>query len=184
MESDPSGYHPGASTACHSHPRLTSLSKVLLSHRSEGAQRLSSPGLVGKISHSHTYQVSPNVLWLRCKMPYTSFYMIEHWILAGGSALGEHGTFRRWSLPEEVDCRDGPKDSCPIPLPDLTWNKQIHTPAALKPHAFYCASPPWTASLPAVNQINPSDLRMFLLGVLSQPCDEQLMHTVWQLLCA
>ena len=87
-----------------------------------------------------------------------------------------HGTFRRWSLPEEVDCRDGPKDSCPIPLPDLTWNKQIHTLAALKRHAFSCASPPWTASLPTVNQINPSDLRMFLLGVLSQPCNEQLMQ--------
>ena len=94
----------------------------------------------------------------------------------GGSALGDHGTFRRWSLPEEVDCRDGPKDSCPIPLPDLTWNKQIHTLAALKRHAFSCASPPWTASLPTVNQINPSDLRMFLLGVLSQPCNEQLMQ--------
>lgn len=118
------------------------------------------------------------------KCPAQASYMIEHSIPAGGSALGDHGTFRRWSLPEEVDCRDGPKDSCPIPLPDLTWNKQIHTPAALKPHAFSCASPPWTASLPAVNQINPSDLRMFLLGVLSQPCDEQLMHTVWQLLCA
>lgn len=40
-------------------------------------------------------------------------------------------------------------------------------------------------SIPSSREPNKSsDLRMFLLGVLSQPCSEELMHTAWQLLCA